>query len=162
LSKDNHFISCYKIAKDSLTEFFETVDGVQLTNEKVEQLKSLPFLTVKMEETKNGQTVYKTRGPNIGNDINEHLEKKRKITKSGSKPTPNPTLADLNPDIRMSDKQIREAQSLETRMEEYDGFDEKEKKLLERYQLRKQELELEKLDQELGKLEKENSLDQEL
>ena len=82
-----------------------------------------------------------SRGPNIGEKIIEHLEKRNKNNESPA-PTTFSTLQDLNVDVRMSNRQIRKAEEIDQMVREKSiVLDQKDTLLLQRYKLRNNELE---------------------
>lgn len=101
----------------------------------------MPYLTVKVETNEKGEQVYRTRGPNIGEKIIEHMEKRHKKNQS-PQPSSVSTLQNLNVEIRMSNQQVRKAAEIEKMVrEESIVLDKKDTQLLQRYNLRKNELE---------------------
>lgn len=145
-----HFISTYKIDKRAYKEFRATLDGVELPPELVDRISEWPNLSVSKTIGENGETIHKTRGPNMGEGVLERERRKRE-QKTTLSPTAPPTYDSILPEFRMSNQQINDAENLRKEVQQKSlVLNEQETKLLKRFRGR---------EKELVRLEKQSELD---
>ena len=132
-----HFISTYKTTDQGIREFESTLDGAILEERAVSDLGERPHLTVRQQIGTDGEVIHKTRGPNLGIDVQKNRNIRR-MSRATQAPTQQSTLQDLDPSVRMTGKQIREVGEINQQLERNSStvLTEKQQALVSRNQKR--------------------------